>query len=83
MFSVVMGLGNKDRSNYGTQEGMLGTSCQMGNVEDCISMPSADQENGQKSARWPSNIPTTYLEEGEANVVLKDDTAYAPHITWL
>lgn len=46
-------------------------------------MPSTDQENGQKNARWPGNIPTTYLEEGEANVVLKDDTAYAPHITWL
>lgn len=27
--------------------------------------------------------PTTYLEEGEANIVLEDDAAYAPHITRL
>lgn len=27
--------------------------------------------------------PPTYLEEGEADVVLKGDAAYAPHITWL
>lgn len=46
-------------------------------------MFSADQETKEKNARWPSDIPTTYLEEGEANVVLKDDTAYAPHITRL
>lgn len=26
---------------------------------------------------------STYLEEGEANIVLKDDAAYAPHITRL
>lgn len=27
--------------------------------------------------------PLTYLEEGEAHVVLKDDAAYAPHVTGL
>lgn len=27
--------------------------------------------------------PSTHLEEGEANVVLKDDTAYAPYIARL
>lgn len=78
MFSVVMSLGNKDRSKHRTQEGILGTSCQRGNVEDPVGMSLADQEIKQLS-----NISTTYLEEGEANVVLKDDTAYAPHITWL
>jgi hypothetical protein len=28
-------------------------------------------------------LSTIYLEEGEANVVLKDDAAYAPYIAWL
>lgn len=30
-----------------------------------------------------TRAPATYLEEGEANIVLEDDAAYAPHITGL
>lgn len=46
----------------------------------------AAPQQTRKLGRIPSGHikhPTTYLEEGEANIVFEDDAAYTPHITRL
>lgn len=47
------------------------------------SKQAGPQQTGKSGMRVPGGHIITYLEEGEANIVLKDDAAYAPHITRL
>ena len=81
MLSVVVGLGNKDLAEHRPQRGTLG-SCHKDSMEDRADASSTDQET-QQPHEGAHVRPTAYLEEGEADVVLKDNAAYAPHIARL
>lgn len=85
MLSVVVGLGKKAKTERGSRKGVLRTSCQ----EEATwrgKQAGPRQTTGKSGSRTPGgpmSYPTTYLEEGEAHIVLEDDTAYAPHVTGL
>lgn len=80
MLSVVMSLGNKDRAKHGTDRE---TELPEGQCEAATGKPSADNKSDRRMSGGQVRPLTTYLKEGEANIVLENDAAYAPHITRL